>query len=189
MSKINPQYVAAGLYAVQCMLDFGIPQEHILFITPYAAQYGCYKAEFAARDWSGVMLRTADGCQGDERPFVVIDLVSPGQEYYLGFLKDAKRMNVMFSRAEGESIPLLMTVQVADFDVDGLVVIGDKLMAKSEKHQSEIVKTWSKLVTYMERNGAHYTADDSYASTIKRNLKMPGPVYRAAKTKGDQADS
>ena len=59
-----------------------------------------------------------DGSQGKEAKYVIFDMVTPDGGMPLGFLADARRMNVAFSRAR-----------------DGRIVVGNLGMAAMGKQK------------------------------------------------------
>ncbi|RMZ52214.1 hypothetical protein APUTEX25_001604, partial [Auxenochlorella protothecoides] len=102
-STYNPREAAAAMAHVARLLAAGVRPEDVGVITPYAAQVARLRElrppELAAR----LEISTVDGFQGREKEAVVISCVrSSGGEAGgagVGFLADARRMNVAVTRA------------------------------------------------------------------------------------------
>ena len=82
-----------------------------------------------------VDLATVDSAQGKEWDFVIIDIVSIGGQFGLGFLTDPRRVCAALSRAR-----------------IGLIIIGDKGMAHVQ-HPSAGVKMWADLLRKADARG------------------------------------
>ena len=72
------------------------PELQIVVLTPYAAQQGLLKEALAGAD-KKIRVATIDGFQGSEADVVVLSTVRTER---LGFLNDAKRMNVALTRGK-----------------------------------------------------------------------------------------
>ncbi len=93
------------------MLSFGIPASDILLIAFYAAQKRCYIRLFKALGIN-IMIKSVNSSQGKGKPFVILDMVTPGApQYTMGSLNDLRRINVALSRTE-----------------DGLLIVGNHRM-------------------------------------------------------------
>ncbi len=82
--------------------DIGIKKEKVALISPYRSQ-----VRLIRNNISGVLLNpigyevdTVDSFQGREKPLVIVSLTRSNDKGQIGFVKDLKRLNVMFSRAE-----------------------------------------------------------------------------------------
>ena len=96
-------------------------------VTPYRAQLSNISEQLSGCD--SVSVRTVDGFQGQERDVVVFSAVRCNEQGYVGFLNDAKRMNVLLTRARR-----------------GLIVIGNRAtLAKCD--------VWNQWIQWVEKNG------------------------------------
>lgn len=102
----------------------------VVVFTPYKGQLRLHQKLHGPN----IVIATVDAAQGKEYDFLILDLVTPGQEYSLGFLSDPKRMNVALSRAK-----------------IGLLVVGDRHMAEVP-FPTEGSRNWDELVA---RHQAH----------------------------------
>jgi senataxin len=70
-------------------------------ITPYTEQLFELKRRFEYAGWSGeVELNTVDAFQGQEQDVVILSTVRAGAGGRIGFLSDARRLNVAMTRAK-----------------------------------------------------------------------------------------
>jgi len=87
---------------VKFLVSNGVAPETIGVITFYAAQITKIQSMLAlslpADQAARVFVSTVDGCQGDEKDFVLLSCVRTVPE--VGFLKDERRVNVAMSRAK-----------------------------------------------------------------------------------------
>lgn len=132
-SKRNPQEGRLVLRQIQALCDAGLSPSDIAVIAPYAAQVRWLR-QHAVHDQ--LEIDTVDGFQGREKEAVVISLVRSNLSGEIGFLSDARRMNVALTRARRK-----------------LIVIGDSAtLASSEFFQS--------LLQWMEQTGVYRSAWD-----------------------------
>lgn len=84
---------------VRRLLDAGVPAREIGVITPYAAQVARLR-ELRPEALAGQLeISTVDGFQGREKEAIVISMVRSNPRGTVGFLADARRMNVAVTRA------------------------------------------------------------------------------------------
>ena len=100
-SKDNPGEAAAVMALVRRLVKSGAAQpEDIGVITPYSAQVGVLRDLRAADDsLAKLEISTVDGFQGREKEAIVISAVRSNEQGEVGFLSDARRMNVAVTRA------------------------------------------------------------------------------------------
>jgi ATP-dependent exoDNAse (exonuclease V) beta subunit len=68
-------------------------------ITPYNAQVSLLRDALLEK-WKGIEISTADGFQGREKEAIVISMVRSNSKREVGFLSEARRMNVAITRAK-----------------------------------------------------------------------------------------
>ena len=80
----------------------GIAKEKIAFISPYRSQTRLIRKGISAirSNPSDYEVDTVDSFQGREKPLVIVSLTRSNDNGYIGFVRDLRRLNVMFSRAE-----------------------------------------------------------------------------------------
>lgn len=95
-SKFNDSEAEAVSRLIRDLLNGGdVSCSQIGVVTPYRAQ-----VERISSLISGdVAVRTVDGFQGQERDVIVFSAVRCNEHRFVGFLDDAKRMNVLLTRA------------------------------------------------------------------------------------------
>lgn len=100
-SKDNPGEAAAVMALVRRLIKSGAAQpEDIGVITPYSAQVGVLRDLRAADDnLAKLEISTVDGFQGREKEAIIISAVRSNEQGEVGFLSDARRMNVAVTRA------------------------------------------------------------------------------------------
>ena len=100
-SKDNPGEAAAVMALVRRLIKSGAAQpEDIGVITPYSAQVGVLRDLRAADDTLAKLeISTVDGFQGREKEAIIISAVRSNEQGEVGFLSDARRMNVAVTRA------------------------------------------------------------------------------------------
>ncbi|HHD83765.1 MAG TPA: IGHMBP2 family helicase, partial [Campylobacteraceae bacterium] len=112
------------------LLAMGLKAEDIGIITPYAAQIKRIKKVLEEEDIS-VETKTVDGFQGQEKEVILISFVRANDQGEIGFLKDARRLNVAVTRARRK-----------------LICIGD---AKTLRHD----KLFNEFLSFMEKEGTY----------------------------------
>ncbi len=100
-SKSNEGEARVALAHVTQLLEAGLSAEHIGLITPYSAQVTLLRELRAAAgpSLSALEISTVDGFQGREKEAIVISCVRSNESGDVGFLCDARRMNVAITRA------------------------------------------------------------------------------------------
>ncbi|WIA11524.1 hypothetical protein OEZ85_011635 [Tetradesmus obliquus] len=98
-SRYNQGEAQAALAHVQRLLAAGLAPADIGIITPYSAQVALLR-ELRPEKLSGSLeISTVDGFQGREKEAIVISMVRSNASGEVGFLADARRMNVAVTRA------------------------------------------------------------------------------------------
>lgn len=103
-----------------------------------------------------IQVRSIDGSQVKEAQIVIVDTVTPGGRYPLGFVADKKPMNVALSRAQS-----------------GRIIISNARMADNT-WASEATNLWIDLSREHKRDGGMWagTVDDR---EIREEMAIPGP--------------
>lgn len=130
LSKRNLQEAELVLRKVAELQDAGLRGRDIAVIAPYAAQVRWLRQNSPDER---VEIDTVDGFQGREKEAVIISLVRSNPEGEIGFLADARRMNVALTRARRK-----------------LIVIGDSATVGGNDF-------FGKLLEYFESIGAYHT--------------------------------
>ena len=104
-SYINEGEATIVASHVLLLLKSGVKASDIAVISPYAAQVRLLRAVFSSaledvQDSASVEVSSIDAFQGREAQAVVISMVRANQARDVGFLADARRMNVAVSRAK-----------------------------------------------------------------------------------------
>ncbi len=100
-SKANEGEACAALAHAARLVAAGVPAAHIGVITPYAAQVALLRSmrADAGAALSALEVSTVDGYQGREKEALIISAVRSNERAEVGFLADARRMNVAVTRA------------------------------------------------------------------------------------------
>ncbi len=101
LSKLNPEEGRLILKKATMLCDAGLKPAEIAVIAPYAAQVRFIRDQCNIPD---LEIDTVDGFQGREKECVLISMVRSNQSGELGFLADARRMNVALTRAKRKLI-------------------------------------------------------------------------------------
>ena len=96
-STRNEREAAAVMAHVRRLLAAGLRPTDVGVITPYAAQVACLR-ELRGPDIADVEISTVDGFQGREKEAIIISAVRSNDNAAVGFLADARRMNVAVTR-------------------------------------------------------------------------------------------
>ncbi len=131
LSKRNPEEGRLVLKQVNALCEAGLAPSDIAVIAPYAAQVRWLR-ENAIYDQ--LEIDTVDGFQGREKEAVVISLVRSNAIGEIGFLSDARRMNVALTRAKRK-----------------MIIVGDSSTLASDKF-------FQSLLAWIEKNGSYRTA-------------------------------
>lgn len=125
----------------------GIAKEKVAFISPYRSQTRLIRKGISAIGLNPLdyEVDTVDSFQGREKPLVIVSLTRSNDNGYIGFVKDLRRLNVMFSRAE-----------------DFLIVVGNSsvfmnLNEKEDRFETlmgeKISQTFRRIIQEFENNG------------------------------------
>ena len=107
-SKENPTEASWVVSLLMGLLDAGdLGEGEIGIITPYAGQVRAIR-DHMPENLQSVEVRTVDGYQGREKEVIVFSCVRSNKDGNVGFLSDARRLNVALTRAKR-----------------GLIVVGD----------------------------------------------------------------
>ena len=131
LSKRNPEEGRLVLKQVNALCEAGLAPSDIAVIAPYAAQVRWLR-ENAIYDQ--LEIDTVDGFQGREKEAVVISLVRSNAIGEIGFLSDARRMNVALTRAKRK-----------------MIIVGDSATLASDKF-------FQSLLAWIEKTGSYRTA-------------------------------
>ncbi|MBI82610.1 MAG: AAA family ATPase [Planctomycetaceae bacterium] len=101
LSRLNPREGQLVLDQVGALCAAGVPPADIAVIAPYAAQVRWLRQH---AEQATLEIDTVDGFQGREKEAVVICTVRSNQLGEIGFLSDARRMNVALTRARRKLI-------------------------------------------------------------------------------------
>lgn len=130
LSKRNIQEAELVLRKITELQDTGLRGRDIAVIAPYAAQVRWLRQNSPD---DRVEIDTVDGFQGREKEAVIISMVRSNPEGEIGFLADARRMNVALTRARRK-----------------LIVIGDSATVGRNDF-------FAAMLEYFESIGAYHT--------------------------------
>jgi len=101
----NEREGAAAWAHARRLVGAGLTPRDVGLISPYAAQVALLRearASAASADpatgWEGLEVATVDGFQGREKEAIIISSVRSNPAHSVGFLADARRMNVAVTR-------------------------------------------------------------------------------------------
>ncbi|WP_457597684.1 IGHMBP2 family helicase [Hydrogenimonas sp.] len=84
---------------IEAALECGVAPEAVGVITPYLSQVKAIRRLLEARGMEGVEVKSVDGFQGREKELIFISFVRSNLAREIGFVKDARRLNVAMTRA------------------------------------------------------------------------------------------
>lgn len=119
---------------VRALLAGGLVPAQIGVVTPYAGQVAVLSSSMAALVDAGLEIDSVDGFQGREKELIVISAVRSNTAGEVGFLADARRLNVAITRARRK-----------------LVVVGDSATLSADE-------TWRALFDHAIASGAYRSA-------------------------------
>lgn len=128
LSKLNPEEGRLILRKAEALCDAGLDPRAIAVIAPYAAQVRWLRDHCQIEN---LEIDTVDGFQGREKEAVLITLVRSNREGEIGFLADARRMNVALTRAKRK-----------------LIVVGDSATLGNSPFFVELLEYFERLGTY-----------------------------------------
>ena len=124
-SKENPAEAGWVAKILENLLQAGdLEETNIGIITPYAGQVRAIRDALPERNDS-VEVHTVDGYQGREKEVIIFSCVRSNSDGIVGFLSDARRLNVALTRAKR-----------------GLIVIGDPDTLRNDE-------TWASWLDYI----------------------------------------
>ena len=100
-SKLNEGEAEIVEEHVKALINRGVPVEQIAVITPYNAQVHLLRTKLL-ESFPQLEVRSVDGFQGREKEVVVLSLVRSNDVGEIGFLADARRLNVAITRARSQ---------------------------------------------------------------------------------------
>ena len=133
-SFINEMECITLLY----ILNNKFPKEEIkntCIITPYLGQKELIE-EYLADHMINMDVSSVDSFQGQERDYIIINTVRNNKDCEIGFLKDAKRLNVSISRAKY-----------------GLIIIGNANCLYNAKVENKYT-IWRRYIDYIKNNNS-----------------------------------
>jgi superfamily I DNA and/or RNA helicase len=128
LSRLNPREGQLVLDQVGALCAAGVPPADIAVIAPYAAQVRWLRQH---AEQATLEIDTVDGFQGREKEAVVICTVRSNQLGEIGFLSDARRMNVALTRARRK-----------------MIVIGDSATLGSDPFFSQLLEWFETCGAY-----------------------------------------
>lgn len=156
-SRINNYNIAFVIDHIVWVLESAIATTADIGIAaPYAAQVNTYretltklKTDKPDYDWSRIRIGTTEWWQGNEADYIVIDLVRGNNDHAeLGFMSDARRLNVLVSRMK------MALVIVGDKDCTVPAVTGNQ---RDDKNKADDSTRKNKKVIamfdFLKRNG------------------------------------
>jgi len=103
-SKENPGEARLVALLVDDLVQAGLSAADIGVITPYAAQSARLQAQLAALVDAGLEVDSVDGFQGREKEAILVSAVRSNVDGEVGFVADARRLNVALTRAKKKLI-------------------------------------------------------------------------------------
>ena len=150
--RSNPKEADVIIHIVLKLIAAGdVRAENIAIITPYSKQVQLLRAELNNASiihhglgLSFIQVGSVDSFQGQEKELVLFSAVRSNLLNELGFLRDARRLNVAITRAKR-----------------GLIVVGDSTVLKSCRH-------WAALLNSCKERGCSLTEREYYAEVETR---------------------
>jgi len=130
LSKLNVKEGELVIRKINELQEAGVRGREIAVIAPYAAQVRWLRQNSPD---DRVEIDTVDGFQGREKEAVIISMVRSNADGEIGFLSDARRMNVALTRARRK-----------------LIVIGDSATVGGNEF-------FASMLEYFESIGAYHT--------------------------------
>ncbi|KAF6264977.1 P-loop containing nucleoside triphosphate hydrolase protein [Scenedesmus sp. NREL 46B-D3] len=127
-SRYNQGEAQAALAHVQRLLVAGLAPADIGIITPYSAQVALLRELRPEKLAGSLEISTVDGFQGREKEAIIISMVRSNASGEVGFLADARRMNVAVTRARRH------VALVADSETVSKDAFLGRLVAYVEQH-------------------------------------------------------
>lgn len=128
LSRLNPREGQVVLDQVNTLCELGVSPRDIAVIAPYAAQVRWLRQH---ADQELLEVDTVDGFQGREKEVVVISTVRCNTRGEVGFLADARRMNVALTRARRK-----------------LIVVGDSATLATDPFFEQLLEWFDRIGAY-----------------------------------------
>ena len=128
LSRLNPGEGELVMKQVNALCQAGLSPRDIAVIAPYAAQVRWLRQQ---SEYDRLEIDTVDGFQGREKEAVVICTVRSNNKGEVGFLNDARRMNVALTRARRR-----------------LIVIGDSATLGADPFFQELLEWFESIGVY-----------------------------------------
>lgn len=153
--RSNPKEANVILDIVLKFLSAGdVQAKNIAIITPYSKQVQLLRAELNNASivhhglgLSDIQVGSVDSFQGQEKELVLFSAVRSNLLNELGFLRDARRLNVAITRAKR-----------------GLIVVGDSTVLKSCRH-------WAALLNSCKERGCSLTEREYYSEVEESRVE------------------
>ena len=128
LSRLNPREGQVVLDQVNTLCEAGVSPRDIAVIAPYAAQVRWLRQH---ADQELLEVDTVDGFQGREKEVVIISTVRCNTRGEVGFLADARRMNVALTRARRK-----------------LIVVGDSATLATDPFFEQLLQWFDRIGAY-----------------------------------------
>ncbi|MEZ6131350.1 MAG: IGHMBP2 family helicase [Planctomycetaceae bacterium] len=128
LSRLNPEEGRLVLEQVSALCEAGLSPRDIAVIAPYAAQVRWLRQH---SEYDQLEIDTVDGFQGREKEAVVMCTVRSNSKGEVGFLNDARRMNVALTRARRK-----------------LIMIGDSATLGADEFFTELLQWFEAIGAY-----------------------------------------
>lgn len=192
ISKANAGEAAIVVDHVEALLAAGVSPADVGVITPYNLQVELLRSTLAAAGVKGVEVNSVDGFQGREKEAIVMSLVRSNPNAIVGFLSDARRLNVAVTRARRHLCIVADSATVAAQDatlsslVDYLCAGGETRTAHDYSHVLPQLGTAAGRVVKTARNVDVAPGRDRDTRT-KREARAARSALAAAKREADNA--
>ena len=156
-SLVNPTHLAVIPAAIDAIKRAGARDEQIAVLTPYKGQLAMIQNLGLPTE----TVITIDAAQGKEYDFVLLDLVTPGAGYGLGFMSQSNRVCVSLSRARF-----------------GLVILGNQNMG-GVQWPTEGSRIWGSVVA-SHRNARgllRVNVQDQVVQAVMGRHRIPGTLF------------
>lgn len=171
-SFLNRVEAAAVEKIVTKLLKASIHPSQIGIITPYQGQrafimqimtmYGSMKKEL----YDAVEVASVDAFQGREKDYIILSCVRSNDNSSIGFVSDARRMNVALTRARY-----------------GLIILGNPKVLSKNHHWNNLVCHFKELQVLMEGNiGNLQPSPLHFSRSIYQHKPRGGDSSRTART-------
>ena len=154
-SYLNRREAAVISLFVNKLLTLGVLPSEMGVITPYEGQRG-YISNFLVRNgtlpsdvYKAVEVSSVDAFQGREKPYILLSCVRSNNHQGIGFLSDARRLNVALTRAQS-----------------GLIIVGNGRVLS--RHP-----LWNKLLTHYKQYGLVVSGPVERLKVIDLQLQKP----------------